>query len=58
MTPTQAWKVLGIARTPEVAAIRRAYADRLRAMDVDRDVDGYARLREARDAALDRKSVV
>lgn len=52
MTPTQAWKVLGIARTPEVAAIRRAYADRLRAMDVDRDVDGYARLREARDAAL------
>lgn len=52
MTPTQAWNVLGIAKTPEVAAIRRAYADRLKAMDVDKDVDGYARLREARDAAL------
>lgn len=52
MTPTQAWKVLGIAKTAEVAAIRRAYADRLKAMDVDKDVDGYARLREARDAAL------
>ncbi|MBB4614470.1 hypothetical protein [Novosphingobium taihuense] len=35
-----------------MAAIRRAYADRLKAMDVDKDVAGYARLREARDAAL------
>lgn len=52
MTPTQAWKVLGIAKTPDVAAIRRAYAERLKAMDVDKDVDGYARLREARDVAL------
>lgn len=52
MTPTHAWHVLGIARTPDAAAIRRAYADRLKAMDVDKDVDGYARLREARDAAL------
>ena len=52
MTPTQAWKALGIAKTPDVAAIRRAYAERLKAMDVDKDVDGYARLREARDAAL------
>ncbi|MGV3512124.1 MAG: hypothetical protein ACO1OX_09005 [Novosphingobium sp.] len=52
MTPTQAFKVLGIAKTPDVAAIRRAYAERLKAMDVDKDVDGYARLREARDAAL------
>ncbi|NLR39623.1 hypothetical protein [Novosphingobium sp. ERW19] len=52
MTPTQAWKVLGIAKTPDVAAIRRAYAEKLKAMDVDKDVAGYARLREARDAAL------
>lgn len=52
MTPTQAFKVLGIAKTPDVAAIRRAYAERLKAMDVDKDVDGYARLRAARDAAL------
>ncbi|OYZ43277.1 MAG: hypothetical protein B7Y31_04330 [Novosphingobium sp. 16-62-11] len=52
MTPSQAWTVLKIAKTPDVAAIRRAYAERLKAMDIDRDVDGYARLREARDAAL------
>ena len=52
MTPTQAWRVLGIAKTGDVGAIRRAYAAKLKAMDVDRDVDGYARLREARDAAL------
>ncbi len=52
MTPTQAWRVLGIAKTADVGAIRRAYADKLKAMDIDRDVDGYARLREARDAAL------
>ncbi|MBB3859755.1 hypothetical protein GGQ88_001016 [Novosphingobium hassiacum] len=52
MTPTQAWRVLGIAKTGDVGAIRRAYAERLKAMDIDRDVDGYARLREARDAAL------
>ncbi|OYX96704.1 MAG: hypothetical protein B7Y74_00400 [Novosphingobium sp. 35-62-5] len=52
MTPTQAWRILGIAKTPELGAIRRAYAERLKAMDIDKDVDGYARLREARDAAL------
>lgn len=52
MILTQAWTVLGIAKTPDAGAIRRAYAERLKAMDVDRDVDGYARLREARDAAL------
>lgn len=52
MTPTQAFRVLGIAKTAEVAAIRRAYADALKAMDIDRDVDGYARLRDARDSAL------
>jgi len=52
VTPTQAFHVLGLAKTGEVPAIRRAYADRLKAMDIDRDVDGYARLRDARDSAL------
>ncbi|MFY8195166.1 MAG: hypothetical protein ACOVKV_08810, partial [Novosphingobium sp.] len=52
MILTQAWTVLGMTKTPDAGAIRRAYAERLKAMDVDRDVDGYARLREARDAAL------
>ena len=52
MTPTQAFRVLGLAKTGEVPAIRRAYADQLKAMDIDRHVDGYARLRDARDSAL------
>lgn len=52
MTPTQAFGALGLAKTGDVAAIRRAYADKLKAMDVDRDVAGYARLRDARDTAL------
>lgn len=46
------WRVLGIAATDDVQAIRRAYADKLRAMDVDRDAAGYAALRQARDTAL------
>lgn len=48
----QAWAVLGIAPTADKAAIRRAYAEKLKAMDVDRDVEGYTALRAARDAAL------
>lgn len=52
VTPTQAFRTLGIAKTTEVPVIRRAYAEKLKAMDIDRDVDGYARLRNARDAAL------
>lgn len=52
MTPAQAWQVLELAETRDAAAIRRAYAARLKAMDIDRDVEGYARLRQARDAAL------
>lgn len=47
-----AWQILGIAPTAEAAAIRRAYADKLRALDIDRDAAAYANLREARDWAL------
>lgn len=46
------WDALGIAPTTERAAIRRAYAARLKAMDVDADPAGFERLRDARDAAL------
>jgi hypothetical protein len=46
------WDVLGIERTGEKAAIRRAYAERLKAMDLDADVGGYADLRHARDEGL------
>ncbi|MDR6513138.1 hypothetical protein J2792_004028 [Novosphingobium capsulatum] len=47
-----AWGRLGIAPTPDQGAIRRAYADALRAMEVDADVAGFAALRQARDTAL------
>ena len=46
------WDVLGIERTGDKGAIRRAYAERLKAMDLDADVGGYADLRHARDEAL------
>lgn len=46
------WKVLGIDPTDDLKAIRRAYADKLRAMDVDRDAAAFAQLRDARDHAL------
>lgn len=52
MTPTHAWRTLGIAATAETRAIRQAYATRLRALDVDADRDGFAALRDARDLAL------
>lgn len=52
MTPTQAFRMLSIAKTGETSVIRRAYANKLKAMDIDRDVAGYTRLRDARDAAL------
>ncbi|WP_395394071.1 hypothetical protein WBP07_02500 [Novosphingobium sp. BL-8A] len=46
------WSLLGIEPTSKAATIRKAYADRLKAMDVDNDVSGYAQLRQARDLAL------
>lgn len=52
MTVHWAFKQLGIDPTTETSDIRRAYTKRLKAMDVDADVDGYARLRNARDVAL------
>ncbi len=46
------WTTLGIDQTQDTAAIRRAYADALRAINVDADIAGYAALRRARDEAL------
>jgi len=48
----QVWRVLGIGKTDDKAAIRRAYAARLKGLDLDRDVAAYASLRHARDTAL------
>ena len=51
-----AFKHLGLAPTAGASEIRRAYARLLKAMDIDADVDGYTRLRNARDVALARAS--
>ena len=48
-----AWQVLGIVPASETGMVRKAYAERLRAMDPDADVAGFAELRAARDFALD-----
>ncbi|GAA0759687.1 hypothetical protein FHS52_000891 [Erythromicrobium ramosum] len=46
------WNRLGIDATSDTAAIRKAYADALRAINVDEDIAGFAELRRARDEAL------
>ena len=46
------WATIGIDRTDDRRAIRSAYAERLRAIDVDADPDGFAELREAYEIAL------
>lgn len=46
------WDRLGIDATEDAGVIRKAYADALRATNVDEDIAGYAELRRARDHAL------
>lgn len=46
------WDVLGIDPTHDESAVRKAYADALRALDLDKDVKAYADLRQARDEGL------
>lgn len=46
------WDLLGLEPDADRSAIRRAYADRLRAMDPEADPQAFQRLRDARDAAL------
>jgi len=48
-----AWTTLGLARTGDVGEIRRAYARKLKATDVDADPDAFIALREALNRALD-----
>lgn len=45
------WSVLGIAPTGDLALIRRAYADRLKSIDVEGDPKAFIALREAYDGA-------
>lgn len=46
------WNVIGIARTCDISAIRKAYARRLRQCHPEEDPVGYQRLREAYEEAL------
>ncbi|MDH3476349.1 MAG: hypothetical protein OEM59_21945 [Rhodospirillales bacterium] len=46
------WQELGMAPSGERAAIRRAYAERLRRVHPEDDPDGFQRLRRAYEAAL------
>ncbi|WP_156025983.1 hypothetical protein [Sphingomonas phyllosphaerae] len=46
------WKTLGLSPGADRKAIRRAYADRLRAMEAEIDPQAFQTLRTARDAAL------
>lgn len=47
------WALLGIAPTADAAAIRRAYARKLKLTRPDEDPEGFQGLVQARDAALD-----
>lgn len=47
MRPAQAWKVLGLKPCSDRRAVKRAYAEKLKAIDPDKDVKGFLRLREA-----------
>lgn len=46
------WATLGTEATTEARAIKKAYAARLKAIDVDSDPAAFITLREARDTAL------
>jgi hypothetical protein len=51
LTPTQAWKALGIDPTSDKRAIKRAYAGKLKAIDPDKDPKAFLTLRDALQAA-------
>lgn len=46
------WRTLGLDPTADRAAIRRAYADKLRGLAPDQDIAGFTQVRQARDHAL------
>ena len=46
------WSVLGIEPTDDKGAIRKAYADKLKSLDIDNEINAYSDLRQARDSAL------
>lgn len=52
MTPSQAWKKLGIDETTDRREIKRAYAAKLKTIDPDKDPQAFLALREALETAL------
>lgn len=46
------WRTLEIDETRDRSAIRRAYAAKLKTLDIDREIAAYEQLRQARDYAL------
>ncbi|MDF8332753.1 hypothetical protein [Novosphingobium cyanobacteriorum] len=52
LSPSAALRLLGLKAGADTPAIRKAYAAKLKALDVDADPEAYARLRAARDIAL------
>jgi hypothetical protein len=46
------WSVLGLRATRDVTEIKRAYAAKLKAIDLDSDPSAFQALREARDIAI------
>lgn len=47
MAPRAAWRMLDIEPTADRRAVRRAYAAKLKAIDPDRDIDVFLKLRDA-----------
>lgn len=58
MSANSIWSVLGIEPTPDVVAIRRAYAAVLKRTNPDDDPAGFARLRQAYEQALVQARIV
>lgn len=46
------WSTLGLTATRDIGAIKRAYAVRLKTLDLDNQLDKFQALRQARDAAI------
>ena len=51
MTPSAAWRLLGLDPTGDRRAVKRAYAAKLKAIDPDKDIGGFLRLRDALETA-------